>query len=443
MSDTSNPDRSLHPATSVANHLGDLGTAEADLNSHDTFTNGVPHATFKRLRATNPVAWTEEVDGSGYWSITKYADALLASRDVETFTSSKGIRIEDMAPDELEARCTMMELDPPDHTRLRRLVNRGFTRRTVEAYEDAIRELAVMVIEEALPKGEFDFVNEIAEQLPMRMLGRLLGTSDEDGHRLVEWGDALLGNTDPEFTSHPVDLVDTEEFRMMPFRSPAAIELFRFADKMAAERRANPGDDIISRLLNPTTDGEPLSDLEFKNFFTLLVAAGNDTTRYTMTDGLYTMLRHPELWAAWKADPSLTETAVEEILRTSSVTMHFRRTATRDLELGGQQIKAGDKMLIWFISANYDEDGFPDPYRFDLAREKNDHMAFGRNGPHLCLGAWLARMELRVIFEELLKRVDRFEQTGPIERLRSNFISGIKHLPVRVVLADQTGDTHG
>lgn len=419
--------------TFVDDYLPDLGPDDADLTLHDTFARGVPHATFARLRAQDPVHWTDEADGAGFWSVLRYHDALAVSRDVATFTSTRGIRLEEMDDEQTEARRTLMELDPPEHTRLRRLVNRGFTRRTVETFESAIRQIAVEVIDAALPLTEFDFVTEIAEQLPMRMLGRLLGTSDADGRRLVRWGDALLGNTDPEFTDHPVDLTDTEEFRCVPFRSPAALEIFRYAQAQAADRKACPRDDIITQLLAPTLDGKPLTDLEFNNFFTLLVAAGNDTTRYTMTHGLWTMLNHPRLWRAWKSNPALTPTAVEEILRTSSVTMHFRRTATRDAELGGRKIRAGDKVVIWFCSANHDVDGFERPFRFDLARARNDHMAFGRNGPHLCLGAWLARMEVRLVFEELMKRVDRFEQAGPHEHLRSNFIAGIKHLPVRAV----------
>ena len=419
-------------ATWVDPYLDDLGPDDADITSHDTYTAGVPHATFARLRRDEPVSWTEEADGSGFWSVTRYQDALTMSRDVATFTSSQGIRLEEMDAEQLEARRTLMEYDPPEHTRLRRLVNRGFTRRTVDTFENAIRELAAMVLDEAMQRPAFDFVEDVAQQLPMRMLGRLLGTSDEDGHQLVEWGDALLGNTDPEFTTHVVDRTDTEEYRMVPFRSPAAIEIFEYAELQAADRRAHPRHDVITQLLAPTTDGEPLTDLEFKNFFTLLVAAGNDTTRYTITHGLWTLINHPSLWETWKERPDLTTSAVEEILRTSAVTMHFRRTATRDVEMQGRRIKAGDKVVMWFNSANHDDAGFPDPFRFDLAREKNDHMAFGRNGPHLCLGAWLARMEIRLVFEELMKRVDRLEPDGPVERLRSNFIAGIKHLPVRV-----------
>ena len=418
--------------TFVDDYLADLGPEDADITSHDTFTNGVPHATFNQLRARDPVHWTPETDGSGFWSILRYDDALAVSRDHQTFTSTKGIRLEEMDEEQLWARGTMMELDPPAHTRLRRLVNKGFTRRTVDTFEEAIRQLAAEVVEAALPKGEFDFVAEIAEQLPMRMLGRLLGTSDEHGHQLVAWGDALLGNTDPEFTDFPVDLTDTEAFRMVPFRSPAALEIFQFAQQQAAQRRECPRDDIITKLLEPTRDGDPLTDLEFNNFFTLLVAAGNDTTRYTMTHGVWNMMNHPQLWQTLRERPELMRSGVEEVLRTSSVTMHFRRTATRDVEMRGKLIKAGDKVVIWFNSANHDPGGFPEPFRFDLERAPNDHMAFGRNGPHFCLGAWLARMEVRLVFEELMKRIDYLEPAGPTERLRSNFIAGIKRLPVKV-----------
>lgn len=423
----------MAPVTFVDDYLADLGPDDADITSHDTYTSGVPHATFARLRRDDPVHWTPEADGSGFWSIVGYRDALAVSRDVATFTSAEGIRLEEMDAEENEARKTLMEMDPPEHTRFRRLVNKGFTRRTIESYEEPIRALAAEVVERALQDDRFDFVHAIAEELPMRMLGTLLGTTEEHGRQLVVWGDALLGNTDPDFTDFPVDLVDTDEFRMVPFRSPAAIEIFQFAQEQASDRRACPRDDIITQLLQPAADGVPLTDREFNNFFTLLVAAGNDTTRYSMTHGMWTFMNHPELWQALRARPDLMETGVEEVLRTSAVTMHFRRTATRDVAFGGKPIKAGDKVVMWLNSANHDDEGFPNPWRFDLAREKNDHMAFGRNGPHLCLGAWLARMELRLVFEELLKRVDRLELNGDIQHLRSNFIAGIKTMPVRVI----------
>lgn len=410
------------------------GEAFADITSHDTFTAGAPHATFARMRADDPVAWCDEADGSGFWAITRYRDILDVSREFDTYTSQLGIRLEEMSPEETAARKTLMEMDPPEHTRLRRLVSKVFTRRIVETYEEQIRQLAASVVDRAIAQPEFDFVHEVARELPMRMLGRLLGTPDDDGPRLVELGDALLGNTDPEFTDHVVDQVDTDEFRLMPFRSPAGYELFEYAKQQAALRRAHPTDDVISKLLAPTTDGEPLTELEFDNFFTLLVAAGNDTTRYTMAGSLKALMDRPHLFEQLRhADDDLWRTATDELLRWTSVTMHFRRTATHDVELHGKQIKAGDKVVVYFISGNYDEHQFADPFTLDLTRHPNDHMAFGRGGPHLCLGAWLARMEIRVTFQELVKRIDRIEQVAPEQYLRSNFISGIKHLPVRVV----------
>jgi cytochrome P450 len=418
--------------TWVEPYLDNLGPDDADLTDHDAFTTAVPHATLARLRREDPVSWWDEAGGTGFWAVTRYADCLAVSRNVEVFSSARGIRLEDMADDELAARRTLMEYDPPDHTRLRRLVNRGFTRRTVEGFEGAIRQLAEEVVDAALVNDRFDFVSEIAQELPMRMLGRLLGTSDADGHRLVELGDALLGNTDPDFTEHPVGLTDTDAFRLLPFRSPASLELFDYAEGQAELRRSQPTNDVITQLLAPTSDGEPLSDLEFKNFFTLLVAAGNDTTRYSIAGGLLTLARHPQLWKRWQADRSLTDSAVEELLRTTAVAMHFRRTATVNTELAGRSIAAGDKVVIWFNSANHDEAAFERPFRFDLARQFNDHMTFGRNGPHLCLGAWLARLELKVVFETLLDRVGHFELGGDVARLRSNFISGVKSLPVVV-----------
>ena len=419
----------------------DLGRDDADITDPDTYVHGVPHATFERLRRTDPVSWWPEHDGGrGFWAVTRYDDLLRVSREVDTFSSAQGIRLEEMSPEETEARRTMMELDPPRHTAYRRLVSKPFSRREVYAYEQAIRLLARAVVDRALALGpRFDFVEEIAKQLPMRMLGALLGVPESDGPWLVEKGDALLGNTDPDFTSHPVGLVDTDEFRMMPFRSPAAYELFRYAQQQAALRRDSPTDDVISDLLRPKVDGEALTEHEFNNFFTLLVAAGNDTTRYTMTAGVQALIERPvqlaRLRAAIGTDPALVSSAVEEILRWATVTMHFRRTATRDVELGGRRIAAGEKVVIWFVSADFDDAQFADPYRFDIGRSPNPHVAFGLMSPHLCLGAQLARMEIKVLLEELLPRLAAVQLAGPVDRLRSNFISGIKRMPIEVATA--------
>jgi cytochrome P450 len=416
----------------------DLGRADADITDPDAFTSGVPHATFQRLRDRHPVSWWDETDGgSGFWAVTRFDDVMTVSRQPSIFSCASGIRMEEMDPEENAARRTMMEADAPEHTRYRRLVSKPFNRREVWTYENGLRLLARSVVDRVAGSPHFDFVHEVAQELPMRMLGRLLGVPEEDGPWLVERGDALLGNTDPEFTSHPVGLVDTDEFRLVPFRSPAGLDLFHYAQQQARLRIANPTDDVISALLKPPPgETEPLTELEFNNFFTLLVAAGNDTTRYTMAAGMKALLERPnqlaELRDAIGSNPALINSAVEEILRWGTVTMHFRRTAVSDTELGGRTIRAGDKVVIWFVAADYDERQFPNPYVFDIHRSPNEHCAFGRLSPHLCLGAHLARLEIRILLEELLPRLADVRLDGPVEYLRSNFIAGMKRLPLAV-----------
>ena len=411
----------------------DLGDPDADITSHDSYLRGFPHAAFKRFREESPVAWVEEGDdGAGFWAITKHADVIEVSRDYKRFTAARGIRIEEMADDELDARRTLMEFDPPDHTRLRRLVQPGFTPKVVTTYEAAFRRLVGLVLDEVLPLGDFDFVTEIARELPIRMLCRLVGVPEEDSSKLVTWGDQMISNADPEYTPVIIDKVDSDEYRLLPFRSPAALEIFRYAEEIALQRRQYPKDDIITTLLTAEPDGKPLTDLEFKNFFTLMMVAGNETTRHTISHGLIYLHNHPDQVAEWRRDLEAgSEAATEEILRASSVTMHFRRTATEDTEIRGVPIKAGDKVVVWYTSANYDTDLLDDPFTLDLKRDPNPHITFG-TGRHVCLGAALARLEVRVFFEEFLSRVADFE-VGEPDRLRSNFISGIKHLPVKIL----------
>ena len=413
---------------------GRMGEPLADITSHDTYVDGVPRETFQYLRENDPVHWTEESDGGrGFWSLTTYDDVLFASRNTDVFSSRLGIRLEDMDPEETEARRTLMEMDAPEHTRLRRLVSRPFAPKNVNEYEDAVRSLAIDVLDGLKGEREFNFVQTIARELPMRMLGRLLGLPDEDLEWLVQRGDALIGNTDPDFTDYVVDQVDTSAYRLLPFRSPVALELFEYATQALEERRLTPTHDILNALLEPTADGDSLDDLALKNFFTLMVAAGNDTTRYTMTGGLLALIERPELFARI---PSMTleqrKSLIDEMLRWTTVTMHFRRTLTVDTELNGKHLKAGDKVVLWYTSANYDADHFENPNEFRAERSPNDHVAFGLHSPHLCLGAHLARLEMRVLFEEIANRWEKVELVGEPERLRSNFISGIKTLPIRV-----------
>ena len=403
------------------------------LTSHDSYLEGVPHEVFKDLRAHHPVPWTEEPEGRGFWSVTKYDDVLYVSRHSEIFSSRFGIRMEDMDEEETEARRTLMEMDSPEHTRLRRIVARPFTPRQVADYEDAIRDLAREVLANLGGAREFDFVKVVARELPMKMLGRLLGLPDEDLDWLVSRGDALIGNTDPEFTDYVVDQTDTSAYRLLPFRSPVALELFEYAQAALDARRITPTHDVITALLQPTSDGDTLDDVTLKNFFTLMVAAGNDTTRYTMVAGTQVFIERPELFSQLPHfDETQMKQLVDEVLRWSSTTMHFRRTVVEDTELRGQPLKKGDKVVLWYVSANYDESHFSDPYTFMANRAPNDHTAFGLHSAHLCLGAHLARLELRVMFEEMAKAWSSVELAGESERLRSNFISGTKKLPVRV-----------
>ena len=410
----------------------EFGDDHADLTSHDTFVEGIPHATFDRLRREDPVSWWDEQDGRGFWSVTRYDDVLSVSRNTDVFSSAKGIRLEDMDEEETEARRTLIEMDAPEHTRFRRMVSRAFSRREVMAYEDAIRGLATDLVDEVRGTPTLDFTKMISRQLPMRMLGQLLGLPNADSEWLVTRGDALIANTDEDFTDYVVDKVDTDEYRLLPFRSPVALELMAYADKAFGERRAAPKEDLLTLLLSPMVDGEFLTDAELSNFFTLMVSAGNDTTRYSMSAAMKALIERPELRQRLTADPSLMPVAVDEMLRWGSVTMNFRRTATQDTELGGKQIKAGDKVLMWFISANYDEKQFEEPYYFNIERTPNNHVTFGLHSPHLCLGAHLARLELRVLFEELLPYVNDIELAAPPARLRSNFISGLKSMPVTI-----------
>lgn len=408
--------------------------SHADIQSHDVYEAGVPHATFQRMRRETPILWCDEEQGKGFWSITKHEDICNVIRDYETYTSSKGIRLEDMSEEETFARRTMMEIDPPEHRQMRQIVNKGFSRKMVATYEEQIKELSRNVVAAAIENDEFDFVDLIAKRVPMGMLAHLLGVPAEDGMWLTEQGDKMIANSDPDFTRYVVDKVDTEEFRLLPFRSPAALELFKYAEKQAEIRHQNPRDDVVSILVNATDGDQALSDLEFKNFFTLLVAAGNDTTRYTITGSLLALIQDPEKYDYLSAaDPGQWDKAVEELLRWTSATMYFRRTATKDVELRGHQIKKDDKVVVWFVSGNYDEDVFANPYELDLQRDNNPQMSFGRGGPHSCLGMWLARMELRLVLQEFIKHVKTVKQTAPERRLRSNFINGIKSLPIKIV----------
>lgn len=406
----------------------------ADLSSHDSFLAGAPHNTFARLRREDPLAWSDMKGGKGFWSVTRHSDILDLNRNFELLSSARGIRMEDQTHEEYLARRTFQETDPPEHSRTRILVSKAFSKPVVALFESQIGAICDSIIDTVIEQGSFDAVNEVARQLPMRMLGQILGTPDSDLDWLVEKGDQLIANTDPEFTDHVLDKTDTEAYRLMPFRSPAGAELYDYAESlMQDKRRRGDTSGVLHFILQPDLHGNVISETEFRNFFCLLVAAGNDTTRYSIAASLYALANRPELMAQLKAgEGNIWETAPDEFIRWASPTMHFRRTVTRDFELHGKQVKEGDKVLLWFVSANRDESAFDNPFELNLLRTPNRHVSFGQGGPHICLGMWLARLEVRILLQEWVKRVKRIEQVGPHEFLRSNFIGGIKRLPVRI-----------
>ena len=404
----------------------------ADLSSHDTFEQGAPHNTFKRLRDEDPVSWTDYADGENYWSITRHADMMEMNRNTSVFSSARGIRMEDQSYEEYLARRTFQETDAPEHMRTRIKVAKAFSKPVIAKFEEEIGLLCDEILEEALSVDSFDATKTIARQLPMRMLGRILGLPEKDLSWLVEKGDALIANTDPDFTDHVLDKMKTDEFRMMPFNSPAGAELFLYAkDLMKQKEAAGDTEGVLHMILQPDKDGNTITEEEFRNFFCLLVAAGNDTTRYSIAAGIQAMCHQPELLAQMQTG-DIWSTAPDEIIRWATPALYFRRTAMQDYEAHGKTIREGDKVLFWWSSGNRDETAFDAPMRVNLARENNRHLSFGQGGPHVCLGMWLARLEVRVLFQKLAKRLSKIEADGEHKFLRSNFVGGIKSLPVRI-----------
>jgi cytochrome P450 len=409
--------------------------ADIDLTDLDRWAQGVPHDWFTLLRRDQPVFWQDERRGRGFWSLTRYDDVLAASKEWQTFSAAVGgTSLMDLTPEQVESRKSMLDSDPPGHTRLRAIVNKAFTPRAINAYEARIRTLFLEVLDEAFAQRELDFVDAVAVELPMRILCELMGVPLEDRRHLVDLGNRMLGNTDPDTAGEDfvADRADLSQYAHLPFSSPAAPEMFAYANRLAEKRRGSPRDDLTTRLVQAEADGERLSEHEFDLFFLLLVTAGNETTRHAMSNGLLALLEHPEQCDRLLADPELIPTAVEEILRWAPSLLHFRRTATRDVELHGERIRAGDKVALWYVSGNRDERQFPEPLRFDVGREPNRHLAFGLGSPHYCLGSHLARLELRLWLEEMLPTLGRIELAGRPKRLRSNFFHGVKSLPIRL-----------
>jgi cytochrome P450 len=422
-----------------------------------TYEVGPPFDLLRRLRAETPVAWVDEPAlhgqpaGSGFWLVLRHADVEWVLRDPATFSSWLGATQVRDAADLDWVRRMMLNMDPPDHSRLRRLLTRSFTPRAVAALTEAIEATAARLVDRVVagaPEGRCDFAKDVAADLPLLTLADVLGVPAEDRWLMFDWSNRVIGWQDPDYaTSAAFDgtagtamarealalrPVPDADGRMPDPRTRAGMpDLYAYARLLAEEKRRAPGDDVMSILLAQVDEGGGhVSDAEFENMFWLFAVAGNETLRNGLPGGLIALLQHPEQLAVLRADPSLLPGAVDEMLRWWTPVMVFRRTAARDVELGGVRIRAGDKVVVSFTSANRDESVFPDPDRFDVRRAPNPHLSFG-HGPHFCLGGQLARAQMRALFGELLRRTERLELDGSPALLRSSFQRGVKRLPIR------------
>ena len=393
-----------------------------DVYSPDRYVNGAPYEDFARLRRESPVYWQPTPDGDGYWAITKHADVAEISRDAQTWSSARGfVVIEPLSEAQLAMmRFTLLGMDPPEHARYRRMLLGAFTPRMVAALEPRIREISRGIAARAARGREVDFAEELAGELPMQVIGELLGVPEPERAQLRAWAAQLTGSQDSERNPGGAEAAPA-----------ASIEMALYAIRLAQSRRGASTPDLTTVAVNAEIDGHTMSDAEFGGFFVQLATAGNDTTRNLLCSGLLLLLQHPDALAALRADPSLIPGAVEEMLRCESPLHYFRRTATRDTELRGQKIRAGQRAALLYGSANRDEEVFRDPDCFDVRRSPNPHLSFGF-GEHFCLGAALARLEARVFFEELLAAFQKIELAGAPRRQRSNLNNALNALPVRL-----------
>ncbi len=409
-----------------------------DLSNHDLFVDGPPHAVFDTLRVEAPVFWNaERPPRKGFWAITRYQDIVTVLGDPTTFSSELGgVTLEEQSAEELGERRNFLELDPPRHGRFRKVLAPDFTPKAVGRWEAWLRDLIVRNLDEVLVTREFDFVEAIAAPVPIRVLGHIMGVPDEHHDRLIVLSDRLINSNDPELATVTSDSADSDPYRFEPFRSPDAAEIVAIGRALFDERRREPREDVISYLVNASPDGGAYTQQELEINFVTMVVAGNETTRSAMANGILAFCENPDQWQLLLDQPELINAAADEMIRYASPVWHFRRTATRDVTLGGVTIREGDKVVVWFGSGNRDPSRFPDAHRFDVTRppSKHTHCAFGRGGPHYCIGAHLATLEVRVLLEELVARVQSIELAGEPRRVRSNFANGLKTLPVRVAL---------
>lgn len=403
--------------------------ADVDVYSPDSFVAGVPHEMFTTLRREAPVYAHPRPDGSHFWCVTRHEDLIAVNRDNHTFSSNRYATNIDAPPgDALEqVQLMMLNMDPPDHTKLRKLVNKGFTPRRIRELTEHLEQeaggIVARAVETSRESGSVDFVTQVAADLPLIAISEFLGVPVEERATIFDRTNALIGFDDPEYRAEAMD------------PATASVEMFMFAQDIATRKRAELGDDIVSDLLTAEVDGETLTDLEFNLFFMLLCVAGSETTRNAVSHGMHALLTHPDQLRMLVDDPGLIDGAIDEILRWATPVMNFRRTTTRPVVLRDVEIGEDEAVVFWHISANRDERVFDDPFRFDITRASNPatspQIAFGGGGPHFCLGANLARAEMRVLFEALLPHLATAELVEEPRRLRSNFINGLKEMKVR------------
>ncbi|WP_329255817.1 cytochrome P450 [Actinoallomurus sp. NBC_01490] len=396
-------------------------------------TQGFPDEEFRRLRHESPVHWHEDPHGHvpGFWAVTRYDDVVHVSRHPELFSShARTSMFEEFADEDIALyRLMMLFMDPPQHTRQRAFVNRGFTPRMIKQLEEHIRDVGHRLIDNVVTRGEACFVRDIAAPFPLYVICELIGAPVEDREQIFAWSNVLVGSNDPDFATSPEDAREV------------STQVLQYAHELAARRRKQPRDDIATSLLEPDADGNRLSADEFAMFILLLLIAGNETTRNGASGGMLAFFQHPEQWRRLVHNRGLIRTTADEVVRWVSPVNLFRRTALRDTELRGRRIREGDKVVMFYSSANRDEDVFENPYTFDIGRDPNPHLGFGGGGPHFCLGTHLARLELTVLFELLLDRMPDIRQAGEARRLRSNFINGIKEMPVRFTPSERVTRT--
>ncbi len=407
----------------------DVVPAGFDFTDPGLNEKNIPHDEFLALRKKAPVFWIEQEQGSrdgmseesgtGYWAISKHADVLAVSKNSKDFSTAENGAIirfqEGMLREQVELqRVMLINQDPPEHTATRQIISRGFTPRAIGALDDIMKQRAEKIVRDALERGQGNFVEEVACELPLQAIADFIGVPQEDRRKLFDWSNQMLSYDDPDVEGDP-DI--------------AAAEILGYSMEMAADRKANPRDDIVTKLVHADKDGRGLNDDEFGYFVIILTVAGNETTRNAITHGMNAFLDNPDQWELWKRERP--DTMVDEVIRWATPVSSFQRTALNDVEVGGVQVTKGQRVGLFYASANFDDDVFGDPHTFDITRNPNPHVAFGGHGAHYCIGANLARQEVKLMFNALADLAPDITKTGDPKRLRSGWINGIKDLPVK------------